>query len=155
MQKPYQETRKRFYYSVLGDSVNLASRLEGQTKIYGIAIILGEKTKDALKKFAVIELDKIRVKGKQTPEKIYTVLGDDTVKQEKDFKSLLKMQAKFLDSYRNRKWNMAIKFLHKAQRIGKKYGLHQYYNVFKERIALFKKKTPLPGWKGIFNVGIK
>src|SRR5262249_56279557 len=66
----------RFNYSVLGDPVNLASRLEGQSKNYGVPIILGSKTASGLRdKFAVLELDCITVKGKTEPESVFTVLG--------------------------------------------------------------------------------
>src|SRR5262249_41810751 len=66
----------KFNYSVLGDSVNLASRLEGQTKEYGFPIIVGSKTAMAVKeKFAILELDFIMVKGKTEPEVIYAIAG--------------------------------------------------------------------------------
>jgi adenylate cyclase len=66
----------RFNYSVLGDPVNLASRLEGQSKNYGVPIIIGSKTAAGLRdKFAVLELDCITVKGKTEPESVFTVLG--------------------------------------------------------------------------------
>ena len=70
----------RFDYSVLGDSVNLASRLEGQSKEYGFPIIAGSKTALAVKdKFAILELDFIMVKGKKEPEVIYAIAGREDV----------------------------------------------------------------------------
>src|ERR1035437_647517 len=71
---------KKFNYSVFGDSVNLASRLEGQSKEYGFPIIVGSKTALAVKdKFAILELDFIMVKGKKEPEVIYAIAGrEDT-----------------------------------------------------------------------------
>jgi adenylate cyclase len=70
----------RFNYSVLGDPVNLASRLEGQSKNYGLPIIVGSRTASAVgEKFAVLELDCITVKGKTEPESVYTVLGRSDV----------------------------------------------------------------------------
>jgi len=63
---------RRFNYTAMGDTVNLASRLEGQTKTYGVEIIISETTREALgDKFAVRKLDKIRVKGKSQPVEIF------------------------------------------------------------------------------------
>jgi adenylate cyclase len=67
----------RFNYSVLGDPVNLAARLEGQTKSYGVPILLGEQTaRGAAGEFAVVELDRVLVKGKTEPATVSTVVPD-------------------------------------------------------------------------------
>ena len=76
----------RFDYSVLGDSVNLASRLEGQSKEYGFPIIIGSKTAMAVKdRFAILELDFIMVKGKKEPEVIYAIAGREDTAQSESF----------------------------------------------------------------------
>ena len=70
----------RFNYSVLGDPVNVAARLEGQTKFYGVPIIIGSRTGEKAKeKFAILELDLITVKGKTEPQTIYALLGREEI----------------------------------------------------------------------------
>ena len=70
----------RFNYSALGDPVNVAARLEGQTKYYGVPIIIGSRTaQKAKEKFAILELDLITVKGKTEPQTIYALLGREEI----------------------------------------------------------------------------
>src|SRR5689334_6624265 len=98
----------RFDYSVLGDSVNLVSRLEGQSKEYGFPIIIGSKTAMAVKdKFAILELDFIMVKGKKEPEVIYAIAGRDDVAQSGRFQRLRNLTIEMLACYRNRDWDGA------------------------------------------------
>ena len=70
-------SKKRFGYDVLGDTVSLAARLEGQSKPYGVKIVLGPTTAERVKNsYAILELDCIAVKGKKEGVLIYTVLGE-------------------------------------------------------------------------------
>src|SRR5260370_20096380 len=67
---------ERFAYTALGDAVNLAARLEGQSKTYGLSIIIGEATREAAPSWAALELDRIAVAGKHEAVRIYALLGD-------------------------------------------------------------------------------
>ena len=94
---------------MLGDSVNLASRLEGQSKEYGFPIIIGSRTAMAVKdKFAILELDFIMVKGKKEPEVIYAIAGREDTAQSESFQRLRNLTIEMLACYRNRDWDGAL-----------------------------------------------
>src|SRR5436305_15241335 len=93
----------RFDYSVFGDSVNLASRLEGQSKEYGFPIIVGSKTALAAReRFAILELDFVMVKGKSEPEVIYAIAGRGDVAHSPGFQRLRNLTIEMLACYRSR-----------------------------------------------------
>lgn len=90
-------SRWRYDYSVLGDTVNLASRLEGQTKDYGVALILGPGTADAVRgEFVLIELDRIAVRGRSEATAVYTVLAPAARREEAAVQTLLGLHERFL-----------------------------------------------------------
>src|ERR1700742_1555198 len=107
----------RFDYSVLGDSVNLASRLEGQSKEYGFPIIVGSRTALAVKdRFAILELDFIMVKGKKEPEVIYAIAGREDVAHSERFQRLRNLTIEMLACYRNRDWDGALAVIERGRR---------------------------------------
>ena len=107
----------RFDYSVLGDSVNLASRLEGQSKEYGFPIIVGSKTAMAVKdKFAILELDFIMVKGKKEPEVIYAIAGREDIAQSGRFQRLRNLTIEMLACYRSRDWDGALAAIERGRK---------------------------------------
>src|SRR5258708_25884987 len=95
----------RFDYSVFGDSVNLASRLEGQSKEYGFPIIVGTKTALAAKdKFAILELDFIMVKGKKEPDVIYAITAREDAAHSGRLHRLRNLTIEMLACYRSLAW---------------------------------------------------
>jgi adenylate cyclase len=129
---------QRFDYTCLGDGVNLAARLEGQSKNYGVFIVLGEETaKQVDNKIDVFELDCIAVKGKKIGVKIYTV-GRET-----------EHHRQFLESYYEGDWDDALKRLDDAMEFHPEF--HNYYVMMKKRLALGKPVD----WDGTFRATTK
>ena len=118
----------RFDYSVLGDSVNLASRLEGQSKEYGFPIIVGSKTALAVKdKFAILELDFIMVKGKKEPEVIYAIAGREDTAQSGRFQRLRNLTIEMLACYRSRDWDGALAAIERGRKTDEAHSLELLY----------------------------
>lgn len=144
---------KRFDYSALGDPVNLASRLEGQTKSYGVDIIIGATTCAQVESdFAVIELDLIRVKGKQEPEHIYALIGDASVRATPEFATLLDANQTMIATYRDQKWDAALQAAQDVRAAGTSLAvdLDFYAALYEDRVATFKATPPPDAWDGVF-----
>jgi adenylate cyclase len=141
----------RFDYSVLGDAVNLASRLEGQSKTYGVKIILGDATAGAvMDTFALIEVDLLQVKGKTDPQAVWTLLGTNAVRDDPGFQELASSHAAMLACYRNRDFSTASHLIGRCRLLGQRFGLDTLYDLYQERIAAFIETPPPAGWRGVF-----
>ncbi len=141
----------RFDYSVLGDSVNLASRLEGQSKEYGFPIIVGSKTALAAKdKFAILELDFIMVKGKKEPEVIYAIAGREDVAQSGRFQRLRNLTIEMLACYRSRDWDGALAAIERGRKSDDGRTLEYLYNLYEARIHSYQNNPPPQDWNGAF-----
>jgi adenylate cyclase len=141
----------RFDYSVFGDSVNLASRLEGQSKEYGFPIIVGSKTALAVKdKFAILELDFIMVKGKKEPEVIYAIAGREDTAQSGRFQRLRNLTIEMLACYRSRDWEGALAAIARGRRTDEARSLELLYNLYEARIRGYQENPPPEDWNGAF-----
>ena len=146
----------RFDYSILGDAANLASRLEGQSKGYGVTIILGEETvKDIEEEYFCVELDMIAVKGKEDAVRIFTVLGThEYVRSKTDWEQLQQQHNKiFLEAYRQQSWDLVIKW---GTLLAENWSeMSAYYNIMIERAKEFKNYPIEENWDGVYRAKSK
>ncbi len=145
---------QRFDYSVLGDTANVASRLEGQSKTYGLPIVVGEETAKTLPEFAWLELDLIRVIGKKQPVRIYALIGDERVKNEQKFIATAELQDQFLSEYRQQKWGNATDLL-KTIKQSRNYDLSVLNGLYSNRIEEYKGGDLPADWDGVYSATSK
>jgi adenylate cyclase len=140
----------RFDYSVLGDSVNLASRLQGQCRLYGVPIIVGETTARALAdRFAVAELDFITVRGKVEPQLIYAIVGERDVATSESFKQWQDIHAEVLTRYRQGQWELAISAIERSRAADTAHRFDVLRELYVKRIKEFQINPPAADWDGV------
>jgi adenylate cyclase len=136
----------RMAYTVMGDAVNLGSRLEGLTKVYGVGILISEETKIMLPDIVFRELDKVRVKGKDIPVSIYEPLGPaERIAPSKQDELQQFQQA--IAHYRAQEWDQAEACLHSLQQAAPE---AKVYPLYQQRIARFRANPPAADWDGTF-----
>jgi adenylate cyclase len=137
-------SQQHFDYSLLGDPVNLASRLEGLGKVYGIDLVIGEETAKLLDEPGLIEVDLVAVKGKSQAGHVYT-LPPERIAQD-EFES---RHAALLRAYRRQEWGAALRLLDDA-RLAAVRHLAPVYALYRRRIEHFQLQAPPADWDGVF-----
>jgi adenylate cyclase len=136
----------RMAYTVLGDAVNLGSRLEGLTKNYGVNIIVSETTKDSISEYIFRELDLVTVLGKNEPVAIYEPVGHRN-DLDKSIISELTDYKRALREFRSQNWDRAEVEFFNLSRVD---SVRRLYRIYLDRITHFRKEPPSDDWDGVF-----
>lgn len=138
-------SRVRKAYTAMGDPVNLASRLEGRTKTYGVGILAGEATRNLVKDVVWKELDLIKVKGKDTAVRVFEPFGIEGQVETKVLDEI-DLWHQVLKSYRSQAWDQAEAGLRDLEQI---HPGCELYALYAERVGAFRRSAPPAGWTGV------
>ncbi len=133
-------------YTVIGDTVNLGSRLEGLNKTYGTSIIISRSTAERLDNLFVLrELDKVMVKGKEDAVTIFELMGfADTIREKK--RDFVEIFTSALTFYRKREWDQAQEAFKKTLRLEPE---DKTARLYLDRISSYRENPPPPEWDGV------
>jgi adenylate cyclase len=146
---------QRFDYSCLGDSVNLAARIEGQSKDYGCKIIISEYTQKRVANLAALELDLLRVKGKTEAVRIFALCGNEGLSKEMEFQKFKEQHNSILHEYRQQNWDCCIHMCEEVRVTSFDWFnmIEGYYDILISRCLAYKKVPPISDkgkWDGVF-----
>ena len=140
---------QRFDYSAIGDPVNVASRMEGLTKQYGVNNLVSESTARGIDGFAMIEIDKVMVMGREEPTSVYSVVGGRDRASQADFQELKRLHERFLGRYRTMQFEDAAADLALLKSRAPS-ELEKVYDEYQLRLAKYAVEPPPAGWDGSY-----
>ena len=141
---------QRLSYSLIGDTVNLASRIEGLTKYYGIQIAIGSAMRAEIPDFATVVVDLVRVVGRDRPEEVSALLGDQNVAEDPAFGQFAEAHGSMIAAFRKKDWETAIHRLDETTEKARNFGLDKVHELYRERIAALIAAPPPADWDGVF-----
>jgi adenylate cyclase len=147
-------SNQRFDYSVLGDDVNLTSRLEGQSKYYGVSVVIGQKTAAQVPELAIVEIDMIQVKGKTEAVRIFALLGGRELATNKAFVAFREAFSAMMSDYHMQDWHHAALNLQDAE-VKARLAMEDdaptgLFDLYRQRIDHYRSAPPVAGWTGVY-----
>lgn len=148
-------SERRLSYSLIGDPVNLASRLESLSKYYGVPILMGDNLAQHLCEFAVLPIDRVRVVGRAKGETVHVLLGDETVRATAEFVAFAAAHRAMLDAYFGQAWDEAAEINDRNAQHAPRFELAKLVLLYRDRITAFAATPPPDDWDGVFEPSSK